>query len=73
MKYGYARVRSSVQDLTIQVEAFKAAGCEPIRQEKVSGTCVQGKDPESAGNRVFQKIISEYSNEGTYTVSSGIA
>jgi DNA invertase Pin-like site-specific DNA recombinase len=44
MKYGYARVSSSGQDLTIQVEALKAAGCETIRQEKVSGTSVQGRD-----------------------------
>ena len=44
MKYGYARVSSSGQDLTIQVEALTAAGCETIRQEKVSGTSVQGRD-----------------------------
>ena len=44
MKYGYARVSSSGQDLTIQVEALTAAGCENIRQEKVSGTSVQGRD-----------------------------
>ena len=44
MKYGYARVSSSGQDLTIQVEALTKAGCETIRQEKVSGTSVQGRD-----------------------------
>jgi DNA invertase Pin-like site-specific DNA recombinase len=44
MKYGYARVSSSGQDLTIQVEALTNAGCETIRQEKVSGTSVQGRD-----------------------------
>ena len=44
MKYGYARVSSSGQDLTIQVEALTAAGCETIRQEKVSGTSIQGRD-----------------------------
>ena len=44
MKYGYARVSSSGQDLTIQVEALSKAGCETIRQEKVSGTSVQGRD-----------------------------
>ena len=44
MKYGYARVSSSGQDLTIQVEALNNAGCETIRQEKVSGTSVQGRD-----------------------------
>ena len=44
MKYGYARVSSSGQDLTIQLEALTKAGCETIRQEKVSGTSVQGRD-----------------------------
>ena len=44
MKYGYARVSSSGQDLTIQVEALTNAGCETIRQEKVSGTSVQGRN-----------------------------
>ena len=44
MKYGYARVSSSGQDLTIQVEALTKAGCETIRQEKVSGTSTHGRD-----------------------------
>ena len=44
MKYGYARRSSSGQDLTIQVEALTNAGCETIRQEKVSGVSVQGRD-----------------------------
>ena len=44
MKYGYARVSSSGQDLTIQVAALSKAGCETIRQEKVSGTSTQGRD-----------------------------
>jgi DNA invertase Pin-like site-specific DNA recombinase len=44
MKYGYARVSSVGQSLTIQVEALTAAGCDTIRQEKVSGTSIQGRD-----------------------------
>ena len=44
MKYGYARVSSSGQDLTVQIDALTAAGCETIRQEKVSGTSIQGRD-----------------------------
>ena len=44
MKYGYARCSTSTQDLTIQIETLTKAGCETIRQEKVSGTSVQGRD-----------------------------
>ena len=44
MKYGYARVSTSEQDLTIQIEALTNVGCETIRQEKVSGVSVQGRD-----------------------------
>ena len=36
--YGYARVSTSDQDLTIQQEALAAYGCDVIRAEKVSGT-----------------------------------
>ena len=44
MKYGYARVSTTDQDLTIQIDALKSVGCETIRQEKVSGTSIQGRD-----------------------------
>lgn len=36
-KIGYARVSSSSQDLDIQKAKLKAAGCEVIRSETVSG------------------------------------
>ena len=42
--YGYARVSTEDQDLTIQQEALEKAGCEIIRSEKVSGTSTQGRD-----------------------------
>ena len=42
--YGYARVSTTDQDLTVQKEALKNAGCEIIRSEKVSGTSVNGRD-----------------------------
>ncbi|SOC20492.1 DNA invertase Pin-like site-specific DNA recombinase [Rhodobacter sp. JA431] len=41
--YGYARVSTADQDLTIQREALRAAGCEVIREEKISGTSRQGR------------------------------
>ena len=43
MKYGYARVSSTDQDLTIQRDALAAAGCGVIREEKVSGTSRKGR------------------------------
>lgn len=36
--YGYARVSTTDQDLSTQVAALDAHGCDVIRQEKVSGT-----------------------------------
>lgn len=41
--YGYARVSSTAQDLSIQLEALKAAGCDIVRYEKRSGTTVHGR------------------------------
>jgi DNA invertase Pin-like site-specific DNA recombinase len=41
--YGYARVNSADQDLSIQKTALKAAGCTVIRAEKASGTTRNGR------------------------------
>src|SRR4051794_3384898 len=40
---GYARVSTIDQDLTLQIEALTAAGCDVIRKEKVTGTTTQGR------------------------------
>lgn len=41
--YGYARVSTTDQDLTVQEDALRAAGCEIIRAEKKSGTTTEGR------------------------------
>ena len=41
--YGYARVSTTDQDLTIQVTKLKEAGCEVIRQERIAGTTRDGR------------------------------
>jgi len=41
--YGYARVSTTDQDLSIQVDALHKAGCEVIREEKRSGTTREGR------------------------------
>jgi DNA invertase Pin-like site-specific DNA recombinase len=42
--FGYARVSTTDQDLSIQEAALRAAGCEVIRAEKRSGTSTVGRD-----------------------------
>jgi len=42
-RIGYARVSSTDQDLTTQLERLKAVGCEIVRAEKVTGTTRQGR------------------------------
>lgn len=41
--YGYARVSTTEQDLTIQEQALRAAGCQVVRAEKVTGTRREGR------------------------------
>jgi DNA invertase Pin-like site-specific DNA recombinase len=43
MMYGYARVSTTDQSLDLQVQALKAAGCQVVRAEKVSGTTRDGR------------------------------
>lgn len=42
--FGYARVSTDDQSLDVQRAALKAAGCEMIREEKVSGASRDGRD-----------------------------
>jgi len=41
--YGYARVSTLDQDLTVQRQALRAAGCGVIRAEKASGSRRDGR------------------------------
>jgi len=41
MIYGYARVSTDAQDLSNQVAQLKAAGCQKIYREKISGATAE--------------------------------
>lgn len=43
MLYGYARVSTTDQDLSIQHDALKVAGCGCVRSEKMTGTTREGR------------------------------
>jgi DNA invertase Pin-like site-specific DNA recombinase len=45
MLVGYGRVSTEDQDLAVQIEALKAAGCEKLYSERKSGSTTEGADP----------------------------
>ncbi len=47
MIYGYARVSTAAQDETGQVRQLKAAGCEKVFREKITGTRPTGRSLKS--------------------------
>jgi len=44
MKYGYARVSTDDQDLTVQQQALTAYGCDKVLGEKYTGTKRDGRE-----------------------------
>ena len=62
--FGYARVSTTEQDLSIQVAALKAAGCQTIRSEKKSGT--------ERGSRTELKILLDFLRAGDTLVVTRI-
>ena len=52
MKFGYARVSTNDQSLDIQIKKLKAAGCEKIFSEKISGA----KNNRKELNRLLDQI-----------------
>lgn len=49
MKFGYARVNTTIQKLESQIENLKAAGAEKIYQEKFTGITTERLE--------FQKLL----------------
>jgi DNA invertase Pin-like site-specific DNA recombinase len=62
--FGYARVSTTEQDLSIQVAALRAAGCQTIRSEKKSGT--------ERGARTELQILMDFLREGDTLVVTRI-
>lgn len=52
MNIGYARVSTQDQDLSLQLDALKAAGCKKIYQEKITGT----KKERSQLNKLLEQL-----------------
>jgi DNA invertase Pin-like site-specific DNA recombinase len=62
--FGYARVSTSEQDLSIQERALRAAGCQTIRSEKKSGN--------NRGSRTELQVMLDFLREGDTLVVTRI-
>jgi DNA invertase Pin-like site-specific DNA recombinase len=61
MVYGYARVSSEGQSLTAQVAELKAAGCQRVFQEKISGA--------RADRKQLARLLAELDDGDTVVVT----
>lgn len=61
MKYGYARVSTTAQDLTVQNEELKKEGCEVIFEEKFTGTKIDRPQ--------FKKLLGKLQEGDTLVVT----
>jgi DNA invertase Pin-like site-specific DNA recombinase len=62
--FGYARVSTTEQDLSIQIDALRVAGCQTIRSEKKSGA--------ERGTRTELQILMDFLREGDTLVVTRI-
>jgi DNA invertase Pin-like site-specific DNA recombinase len=65
MIYGYARVSTDAQDLTSQLAQLKAAGCEKVFREKITGTTADRpqhqKSASKKGNSISTLVLNRIS------------
>lgn len=61
MKYGYARVSTTAQDVQVQTEALRKEGCEVVYEEKFTGT--------STDRPKFTQLLQELQEGDTLVVT----